>query len=49
MGIKELFNKAGKGIKTLFKKDGTIQSRFSKGVSFSNDVSKRIDKVLVVL
>ena len=44
MGIKELFNKAGKGIKTLFKKDGTIQSTFNKGVSFANDVSKRIDK-----
>ncbi len=29
MGIKELFNKAGKGIKTLFKKDGTIQSKFN--------------------
>ena len=44
MGIKELFNKAGKGIKTLFKKDGAIQSTFNKGVSFANDVSKRIDK-----
>jgi len=44
MGIKELFNKAGKGVKTLFKKDGAIQSTFNKGVSFANDVSKRIDK-----
>ena len=32
MGIKELFNKAGKGIKTLFKNDGAIQSTFNKGV-----------------
>ena len=44
MGIKELFNKAGKGIKTLFKKDGAIQSTFNKGVSFANDISKKIDK-----
>ena len=44
MGIKELFNKAGKGIKTLFKKNGAIQSTFNKGVSFANDISKKIDK-----
>ena len=29
MGIKELFNKAGKGEKSLFKKDGKIQSSFN--------------------
>lgn len=44
MGIKELFNKAGKGVKTLFKKDGVIQSTFNKGVSFVTDASKKFDK-----
>lgn len=31
MAIKEFFNKAAKGVKTLFKKDGLVQSTFNKG------------------
>ena len=46
MGIQELFNKAGKGVKTLFKKDGTLESLFNKGSSLAGNISKRIDKGL---
>ena len=44
MGIKELFNKVGKGVKTLFKKDGTIESMFNKGSAFVGNISNKIDK-----
>jgi hypothetical protein len=39
MGVKEFFNKAAKGVKTLFKKDGTLETVFKKGGQF-------IDKTL---
>ena len=30
MAVKELFNKAARGVKTLFKIDGLVQSTFNK-------------------
>jgi hypothetical protein len=44
MAIKELFNKAAKGVKTLFKKDGLIQSTFNKGSAIFDKGSSLIDK-----
>ena len=31
MGIKQFFNKVGTGVKTLFKKDGSLDNVFKKG------------------
>ena len=44
MAIKDLFNKAAKGVKTLFKKDGLLQSTFNKGSSLYDKGSAFIDK-----
>ena len=44
MAIKDLFNKAAKGVKTLFKKDGLIQSTFNKGSAIFDKGSSFIDK-----
>ena len=43
MAIKYLFNKAAKGVKTLFKKDGLLQSTFNKGSSLYDKGSAFID------
>ena len=44
MAIKELFNKAARGVKTLFKKDGLIQSTFNKGSALFDKGSSMFDK-----
>lgn len=44
MAIKEFFNKAAKGVKTLFKKDGLVQSTFNKGSAIFDKGSSLIDK-----
>ena len=52
MGIKEFFNKVGKGAKNFFKKDGVLESTFKKGGSaekFVNKVGAGIDKGLKVV
>ena len=44
MAIKELFNKAARGVKTLFKKDGLVQSTFNKGSAIFDKGSSIFDK-----
>ena len=46
MAIKDLFNKAAKGVKTLFKKDGLIQSTFNKGSAVFDKGSSLVDKAI---
>lgn len=46
MAIKDLFNKAAKGVKTLFKKDGLIQSTFNKGSAVFDKSSSLVDKAI---
>ncbi len=51
MGVKELFNKAARGVKSLFKKDGLIQSTYNKGSAlfdkgsglFDTGINKALD------
>ena len=44
MAVKELFNKAARGVKTLFKKDGLVQSTFNKASSVFDKGSSMFDK-----
>ena len=44
MGIKQLFNKAAKGVKTFFKKDGTLEGLFNKGTAIYDKGSSLFDK-----
>ena len=44
MGVKELFNKAARGVKTLFKKDGLVQSTFNKASGLFDKGSSMFDK-----
>ena len=44
MAIKDFFNKAARGVKTLFKKDGLLKSTFNKGSSLYDKGSAFIDK-----
>jgi hypothetical protein len=49
MGIKQLFNKAAKGVKTFFKKDGTLEGLFNKGTAINVKVQAYLIKVLQCL
>ncbi len=44
MAVKELFNKAARGVKTLFKKDGLVQSTFNKASGIFDKGSSMFDK-----
>jgi hypothetical protein len=44
MGVREFFNKAAKGVKTLFKKDGLVSSTFNKGSALFDKGSAMFDK-----
>lgn len=44
MGVKEFFNKAAKGVKTFFKKDGTLENVFKKGSNLYEKGSQLFDK-----
>ena len=44
MAVKELFNKAARGVKTLFKKDGLVQSTFNKASGIFYKGSSMFDK-----
>jgi hypothetical protein len=44
MGVKEFFNKAARGVKTLFKKDGLVQSTFNKASNIYDKGSSLFDK-----
>ena len=44
MGIKQLFNKAAKGVKTFLKKDGTLEGLFNKGNAIFDKGSAMFDK-----
>jgi hypothetical protein len=44
MAVKELFNKAARGVKTLFKKDGLVQSTFNKASGIFDKGSSMFEK-----
>lgn len=44
MGVKQFFNKIGTGVKTLFKKDGTLENIFKKGSNIYEKGSQMFDK-----
>ena len=44
MGVRDFFNKAANGVKTLFKKDGLVQSTFNKGSQLFDKGSSLFDK-----
>ena len=44
MAVKELFNKAARGVKKLFKKDGLVQSTFNKASGIFDKGSSMFDK-----
>lgn len=44
MGVKQFFNKVGTGVKTLFKKDGTLENVFKKGSNLYEKGSRMFDK-----
>ncbi len=43
-GRKRTFNKAARGVKTLFKKDGLVQSTFNKASGIFDKGSSMFDK-----